>query len=134
MGINSYANWKRLKNCKDVLIAIVMTKLHISSEWVIQVMLFPQKFSLQQILLAVFHPATCCKTLASDISQSNDVYEKFLSIDSENYSVKLNWENRHASLIFYITLVQELMSVLSLTHHSWISQGVELLLSDQEIM
>lgn len=34
MGINSYANWKRLENCKSVLIATVMTKLldHINSK------------------------------------------------------------------------------------------------------
>lgn len=34
MGINSYANWKRLENCKGVLIATVMTRLlgHINSK------------------------------------------------------------------------------------------------------
>lgn len=43
MGINSYANWKRLKNCKGILIAFVMTKLldHINSKRFIQVILFP---------------------------------------------------------------------------------------------
>lgn len=59
-------------------------------------MLFAPSFSLQQIFLAVFHPATCYKALASDIRQSSDVREKFLSRDSENW-LKLNWENRHAA-------------------------------------
>lgn len=128
MGINSYANWKRLENCKGFLIATVLTRLldHINSRRVSHSGdAFSPKFFPTADLFGTLHPATCYQTLASDIRQSNDVCEIFLSVDSENW-LKLTWENRHDSLIFYTALVQELMSVPSLTDHSWISQGVEL--------
>lgn len=69
MGINSYANWKIPENCKGVLIATVRTKLlgFINSKRVMEVMLFPLKFFPTADFLAVFHPATCYKTLASDM-------------------------------------------------------------------
>lgn len=69
MGINSYANWKILENCKSVLIATVMTKLleHINSKLVSHSgdALSPKFFPTADFL-AVFHPSTCCR-LASDI-------------------------------------------------------------------
>lgn len=70
MGINSYANWKIPENCKGVLIATVRTQLlgYINSKQVSHGGdALSSKFFPTADFLAVFHPATCYKTLASDI-------------------------------------------------------------------